>query len=63
MGAWVWGQCSKTCGPGSQAGTRNVDIPAMHGGTCFDERTTTRDCDTIACTGIYTIRLNTLIGN
>ena len=59
MGAWVWGQCSKTCGLGSQTGTRNVNATAMHGGSCTHERATARKCNKGPCTGVYKMRLDT----
>ena len=59
MSEWgAWSQCSKTCGPGSQTGSRNVAQNPLNGGTsCPSETTMTRDCNENPCKGVYTIRI------
>ena len=47
---WTWGSCSKTCGGGTQSGTRAISQAAKNGGNdCTGSSTTTRSCNPHAC--------------
>ena len=47
---WTWGECSKSCGNGTQNGTRTISQAAQHGGSnCTGSSTSTQSCNTNAC--------------
>merc|ERR1712061_290625 len=50
---WTWSNCSKTCGNGTQNGTRTISQAAQHGGSsCTGSSTSTQSCNTDACPGL-----------
>ena len=49
---WMEGQCSKTCGGGTQIDTRREKIKAAYGGEeCFGPSNVTKECNTQECPG------------
>lgn len=47
---WTWDTCSKSCGNGTQNGTRMVAQPAEHGGSeCTGSTTATQSCNSHEC--------------
>ena len=48
--AWSWGSCSKTCGGGTQTGSRTISQQALNGGkACTGDSTLTQGCNTHSC--------------
>jgi len=45
-GQWTWGDCSATCGVGTQTGTRTITTQAQNDGLACGATTRTRDCIT-----------------
>ena len=60
-----WGECSETCGTGSQTRSRTCTNPApAHGGDeCVGEETESQDCNTDPCpgNGLYIMILHPLV--
>ena len=58
-GGWsdwtAYGDCSVTCGTGSQTWNRecNSPEPSNGGSTCAGETSETRECDEVGCPGMY----------
>eukprot|EP01065_Artemidia_motanka_P028766 TRINITY_DN3437_c0_g1_i1.p1 TRINITY_DN3437_c0_g1~~TRINITY_DN3437_c0_g1_i1.p1 ORF type:complete len:1567 (+),score=470.06 TRINITY_DN3437_c0_g1_i1:61-4761(+) len=51
VSAWgAWGQCSATCGGGTQARTRTITRAASNGGTACPPLQDSRSCNTQGCT-------------
>ena len=49
---WIDGQCSKTCGGGTQIDTRHKKIKAAFGGEeCAGPSNITKECNTQECPG------------
>ena len=44
-----WGECTATCGGGTQLRTRGVSSPASHGGDACGDLFESRTCNTAAC--------------
>ena len=52
LGDWKWDSCTKTCGGGTERGTRNVLQEALNGGlACSGETVEIRNCSTQSCPG------------
>merc|ERR550534_3157749 len=50
MNDWgAWGDCSTTCGPGTQERSRTVETAAANGGEECGDLKETEDCNTQAC--------------
>ena len=48
--AWSWGTCSKSCGGGTQTGSRTISQQALNGGkACTGDSTTTQGCNAHSC--------------
>ena len=49
---WIWESCSKSCGNGTEKGTRTIAQAALHGGkNCTGPSSDTRSCNTEQCPG------------
>merc|ERR1719188_852837 len=47
---WTWHSCSKSCGGGTQNGTRTISTPARYGGSeCTGQSTTSKSCNSEVC--------------
>jgi hypothetical protein len=44
-----WGDCSKSCGVGTQSRTRGIKVHTMHGGKPCETKNDAQDCNTQAC--------------
>ena len=55
---WVYGQCSKTCGNGTQIKTRTKQAVESNGGTCPGQHTETVKCYIQDCPGNLRIYFN-----
>ena len=51
-GTWTWQSCDRTCGGGTQIGSRIIVQHASNGGReCIGSSRTTRACNTATCPG------------
>merc|ERR1712066_928559 len=47
---WTWSSCSKSCGSGTQNGTRTISQPAMYGGSeCTGPSSESKSCNPEVC--------------
>ena len=53
-GSWDIGECSKSCGGGTQTNIRKPNVTAAHGGEeCYGSASVTESCNTQECPGKY----------